>query len=253
MAGLVDGKVALVTGAGGGIGRAVALVLGREGARVVLAGRKMAPLEQTLGLLRSAGGEGLCVETDVSRGEEVHALVAAAVDRYGRVDCAVNNAGIDGPLAPTADYDEAAFDEVIAVNLKGVWNCLRYEIPAMLAQGGGSIVNVSSALGEAAQYNMPAYTASKYGVIGLTRAAALDYATRNLRVNALLPGVTETPMMTQQMERMPGFRDVLVGCEPIGRLGRPEEIAEAAAWLCSDRASFCLGAAMVVDGGYLIR
>ena len=180
-------------------------------------------------------------------------LVSRTVSHFGRLDCAVNNAGVDGPLVPTADYEEAAFDEVIAINLKGVWNCMRFQIPAMLENGGGSIVNMSSALGEVAQYNMPAYVASKSGVQGLSRAAALDYATQNIRVNALLPGVVETPMMITQMQETPQLQDLLYASEPVGRLGRPEEIGEAAAWLCSDRASFATGANMVVDGGYLMR
>jgi len=176
------------------------------------------------------------------------------VQAFGRLDCAVNNAGIDGVLAPTADYPEADFDAVIAVNLKAVWNGMRFQIPRILAAGGGgSIVNVASALAEVSQYNMSAYVASKYGVVGLSKTAALEYATANIRVNALLPGVCETPMMVRQMEAFPPLREMLLASEPIGRLGRPEEIGEAAAWLCSDRASFQTGSAMVVDGGYLLR
>lgn len=250
---MLAGKVAIVTGAGQGIGRGVAAVLAREGARVVLAGRHRDTLEETRGAIAGSGGEATVVAADVALTAGCEEIVRAALRAYGRLDCAVNNAGIDGALAPTADYPEDEFDRVVAVNLKGVWNCMRFQIRQMLAGGGGSIVNVSSALAEVAQYNMSAYVASKYGVVGLTRTAALEYATQRIRVNALLPGVCETPMMVKQMEAHPPLRDVLIGAEPIGRLGRAEEIGEAAAWLCSERASFQTGSAMVVDGGYLLR
>ncbi|MEO0997023.1 MAG: glucose 1-dehydrogenase [Pseudomonadota bacterium] len=251
MTALLDGKIAIVTGAGGGIGRGIAEVFAREGARCVLAGRREEPLMETRELLHAEyGAEAIVVQADMARAADVETMVATTLDHYGRLDCAVNNAGIDGDLAPTAEYSEETFDRVIAVNLKGVWNCLRYQIPAMLKTGGGAIVNVSSALADVAQYNMSAYVASKYGVIGLTKTAALEYAPAGIRVNSLLPGVIETPMMVDMMAATPGLSEVLLQAEPIGRLGRPAEMGEAAAWLASDRASFAVGTSMTVDGGY---
>lgn len=250
---LLENKVAIITGAGQGIGAGTAEVFAREGARLVLSGRHLASLETTRSRVAGLGAEAICVVADVAVASDCERIVGEAVARFGRLDCAVNNAGVEGDLAPTADYSEATFDRVIAVNLKGVWNCMRFQIPAMLQSGGGAIVNVSSALAEVAQYNMCAYLASKYGVVGLSKAAALDYATRGLRVNALLPGLVETPMMVNMMEAHPYLREPLLASEPIGRFGRPQELGEAAAWLCSDRASFQTGSAMVVDGGYLLR
>lgn len=250
---MLEGKVIIITGAGQGIGAGVATVCAREGAKLVLAGRHRDTLEATQRQVAALGAESHCVVADVAITADCAKMVTEAVGRFGGLDCAVNNAGTEGTLAPTADYPEAAFDQVMAVNLKGVWNCMRHQIPEILKRGGGSIVNVSSALAEVAQYNMCAYLASKYGVVGLSKAAALDYATQGLRVNALLPGLVETPMMTNMMAAHPYLREPLLAAEPIGRFGRPEELGEAAAWLCSDRASFQTGSAMVVDGGYLLR
>ena len=248
---LLQDKVAIISGAGAGIGRGIAEVFAREGAKCVLAGRREQPLAETAAALEEQYGVAcLVVPSDMAVTEDVKKLVAAAVSQFGRLDCAVNNAGIDGELSPTADYSEAVFDQVIAVNLKGVWNCMRFQIPAMLESGGGAIVNIASALAEVGQYNMSAYVASKFGVVGLTKTAALEYATSGVRVNALLPGVVETPMMVEMIKQTPGLEDSLLQSEPIGRLGRPREIGEAAAWLASDRASFAVGSAMVVDGGY---
>ena len=251
--GLLDGKTVIVTGAGKGIGAASAICAASEGARVVLAGTTLEALENVAEEISAKGGEAAVYRVDVSAAADVQALVDYVIERYGRLDGAYNNAGIDGPLAPTADYPEDEFDRVIAVNLKGVWNCLRFQIPAMLDSGGGAIVNCCSALGEVGQYQMPAYCASKAGVLGLTRTAALDYGQQGIRVNAISPGVVETPMMTAMMERIPGLREQLLNSEPIGRLGRSEEIAESVVWLLSDRATFALGANVVVDGGYLSR
>ncbi len=248
---LLTGKVVIITGAGSGIGRAAARLFAREGATVALAGRNAEGVEGALADVLNEGGDGMATAVDVASGVQVEAFVAAVLSRYGRLDGAFNNAGVDGVLAPTADYPEDEFDHVIAVNLKGVWNCMRFEIPAILQGGGGAIVNNASSLGEVGQFAMAAYCASKAGVLGLTRAAALDYGTKGLRVNALSPGVVETPMMEGQMTAIPGLRDMLVARHPMGRLGRPEELAEAAAWMLSDRASFMLGANMAVDGGYL--
>ncbi len=251
MGGLLQGKVALITGAGAGIGRGAAEVFAREGAHLVLAGRTRATLEETAGL--AAGAQVLCHVAAVEDAAGVQGLVDAALARFGRLDCALNNAGVDGALAPAGDYAEDEWRRVIDINLTGVWLCMRAQINAMLTTGGGAIVNVSSALGEVGQYSMPAYVASKHGVVGLSKAAALDYARRGIRVNALLPGLVETAMMRQQFERVPGLRETLLAMEPIGRFAQPREIAEAAAWLCSDRASYVTGTSVAADGGYCAR
>lgn len=251
MSGLLAGKSIIITGASRGIGDASARLFAREGARLTLGGRDAASLAPLVEDIKQAGGEAMAVAVDVSRGNEVEAMVAAAVRAYGRLDGAFNNAGVDGVLAPAADYPEDEFDRVIAINLKGVYNCMRFQIPAMLQSGGGAIVNNSSAIGEVGQYNMVGYCASKAGVIGATKAAALDYAHRGIRINALAPGVTETPMMTTQMKNVPGLRDILTSREPIGRLATPQEMAEAACWMLSDRASYLVGTNLAFDGGYL--
>jgi A-factor type gamma-butyrolactone 1'-reductase (1S-forming) len=249
MGDLLAGKIVLVTGAGKGIGRAAAQVFAREGATLVLAGQTLGSVQSALA---DAGGKGLALQVDVTNGKQVAAVIDETLSKYGRLDAAFNNAGVDGVLAPIADYPEDDFDHVIAVNLKGVWNCMRYEIPALLKNGGGAIVNNASSLAEVGQYNMPAYCGSKAGVLGLTRNAAMDYGAQGIRVNALSPGVTETPMMLTQMDNIPGFRDLLVSKHAIGRLARPEEIAETAAWMLSDRSTFMLGANIAVDGGYTV-
>jgi len=251
MTGLLEGKVILVTGAGGGIGKTAAQHFAREGASVVATGRSLASVEAVASAIEAVGGACFPMAVDVASGADCAKMVAAAVGEFGRLDGAFNNAGVDGPLVPAADYPEEAFDQLIAINLKGVWNCMRHEIPAMLAGGGGSIVNNASALSEVGQFNMIAYCAAKAGVLGLTRAAALDYGARGIRVNTLSPGVIETPMMTSQMETYPELRAALLARHPLGRLGEPREIAEAAAWMLSDRSSFMLGANLAVDGGYL--
>jgi A-factor type gamma-butyrolactone 1'-reductase (1S-forming) len=251
MSKLLADKVIIVTGAGGGIGEASARLFAREGASVVVTGRSEASVESVAAGIKAEGGRCIALRVDVSSGTDTKAMVAATLAEFGRLDGAFNNAGIDGPLTPAADYPEEAFDEVIAINLKGVWNCMRYQIPAMLANGGGSIVNNASGLSEVGQFGMAAYCASKAGVLGLTRAAALDYGTQGIRVNALSPGVIETPMMINQMTAYPPLRDMLLAKHAIGRLGQPEEMAEAAAWMLSDRSKFMLGANLSVDGGFL--
>ena len=253
MAELTKGKVALVTGAGSGIGRAAAQIFAREGAKVAAADVNQASAEETVGLIRAAGGEAFGLQADVSKAAEVEAMVAAVVETYGRLDCAFNNAGIEGALASTADYTEADWAPVIAVNLTGVWLCMKYEIPRMLETGGGAIVNTSSAAGLLGAPRMSAYVASKHGVVGLTKTAALEYAKSGVRVNAVCPGVIDTSMVGRLKERRPRMFEKIVRGEPIGRIGQPEEIAETAVWLCSDAASFVTGHAMSVDGGIVAQ
>lgn len=251
MAGLLEDKVALVTGAGSGIGKATAMAFAREGAKVVVADVAVADGEKTVREIEDSGAEATFVRVNISKADEVEAMVSAAVETYGRLDCAHNNAGIEGPAVATADVTEEDWDRVMDINLKGAWLCTKYEVLQMLEQGGGAIVNTASTLGITGLPQIAAYTASKHGVIGLTQSAALDYATRNIRVNAVMPGVTRTPMMDRQMSGAHMEEDMYVRLHPIGRLARPEEIAEAVVWLCSDRASFVTGHAMAVDGGFL--
>ena len=249
MASLVAGKVALVTGGGSGIGRASALTFAREGAKVVVADVVVEGGEETVRLIQQRGGEAIFVKTDVSRAAEVEALVARAVQTYGRLDCAHNNAGIEGAAATTIDYAEDAWERVIAINLKGVWLCMKYEIPHLLKQGGGAIVNTASTAGLVGYRGGAAYVASKHGVVGLTKTAALEYTKAGVRVNAVCPGAIDTPMMGRITGHRPQRAERMAASEPVGRMGRPEEIAEAVVWLCSEAASFVTGHAMAVDGG----
>jgi len=246
---LVEGKVALVTGGGSGIGRATALTFAREGAKVVVADVVVAGGEETVRLIKAAGGEASFVEADMAKAAEVEALVQKAVATYGRLDCAHNNAGIEGATGKTADYNEADWDRVISINLTGVWLCMKYEILQMLKQGGGAIVNTASDAGLLGVPQMPAYVASKHGVVGLTKTAALEYAKSGIRVNAVCPGVIKTPMVERITGQRPGRAERMTAAEPVGRMGKPEEIAEAVVWLCSEAASFVTGLPMPVDGG----
>ncbi len=247
----LEGKVGLVTGGTSGIGRETAVLFAKAGAKVVVAGRRDAEGNETIELIRSAGGEGLFVKTDVSRAAEVEALVQRIVERFGRLDVAFNNAGIEGVWVPIVRQSEEDFDRTIDINLKGVWLCLKYEIKQMLKQGGGgAIVNMSSVTGLEGSAGAAAYSASKHGVIGLTKSAALETAKNGIRVNAVCPAVVETAMGKRLFGAPPVHKQVL-GYHPIGRFGRPAEIAEAVVWMCSDRASFMTGQSLVLDGGFL--
>lgn len=253
MAGQLEGKVALVTGGSSGIGRATALAFARAGAKVVVSDVAVQGGEETARLIREAGGDAVFIRTDVSQPDEVEALIRQAVETYGRLDCAFNNAGIEGESAPTAECSLANWQRVLAINLTGVWLCMRYEIAQMLRQGGGAIVNTASVAGLVGFRGIPAYVASKHGIVGLTRTAALEYATAGIRVNAVCPGVIQTPMIERFTAGNPAALQQLLALEPIGRLGRPEEVAEAVVWLCSDAASFVTGHALAVDGGLVAQ
>ena len=253
MADLLKDKVALITGASSGIGRATALACAREGAKVAVADIVVAGGEETAQLVKDAGGEAIFITADMTKAAELEAMVTTIVETYGRLDCAHNNAGIEGALGKTSNYGEAEWDKVIAINLTGVWLCMKYEIPQMLKQGGGTIVNTASGWGLVGGRSASAYVASKHGVVGLTKTAALEYAKSGIRVNAVCPGVIDTPMVQRGLAISPEFEAQVVAAEPVGRMGKPEEIAEAVVWLCSDAASFVTGHAMSVDGGFIAQ
>jgi len=246
-------KIAMVTGGGSGIGRATAQALSRDGATLVVSDVDEQGGTETVDLIKAAGGQALFVGADVSQAEQVEALVEKTVAEYGRLDCAFNNAGIAGAAARTADYQEKHWDRVIAINLTGVWLCMKYELQHMITQGSGAIVNTASVAGLVGFRSGPAYVAAKHGVVGLTKTAALEYAKAGIRVNAVCPGVIRTPMFERGMEVDPRIEDGMVAREPIGRLGKPEEIAEAVVWLCSDAASFVTGHPMAVDGAWVAQ
>jgi NAD(P)-dependent dehydrogenase (short-subunit alcohol dehydrogenase family) len=248
MAGLVAGKVALVTGGGSGIRRAAVLAFVREGAKVVVSDIVVAGGEETVRMARAAGGEAIFVKADVAKAAEVEALVNNVTATYGRLDCAFNNAGIEGEIRQTAKCSEENWDRTIAINLKGMWLCLKYEIPVMLKQSGGAVVNASSTAGLVGFQGLPAYVA-KHGVAGLTKTAALEYAKSGIRVNAVCPGVINTPMVERLFSGRPHWGEAVQAIEPVARMGKPEEVAEAVVWLCSDAASFVTGLTMAVDGG----
>jgi NAD(P)-dependent dehydrogenase (short-subunit alcohol dehydrogenase family) len=247
--GSLDGKVAFVTGAASGIGRATALAFAREGANVVVADIDQQGNQETARLIEDLGGQILAVNCDVTRSEDVQTALTETVERFGRLDYAFNNAGAEQQPKPTVDITEEEWDRIIAINLRSVFLCLKYEIPLMLQHGGGAIVNTSSGAGIKVFGRGAAYAAAKHGVVGLTKDAALDYASSNIRINAICPGIIDTEMMDRFTGGTPEERDRVIAQEPIGRMGRPDEIAATVVWLCSDAASFVTGHAMVADGG----
>jgi NAD(P)-dependent dehydrogenase (short-subunit alcohol dehydrogenase family) len=246
------GRVAFVTGAANGIGRAAALAFAREGTAVVGADLSESGGRETARLIEAAGGRAIAVRCDVTKSEDVAAALDKTIEAYGRLDFAFNNAGVEQPVAATADISEAEWDRIVGVNLRSVFLCMRHQIPLLLQTGGGVIVNTSSGAGVKGFKGQAAYAAAKHGVIGLTKSAALDYAPQNVRINAVCPGIIDTPMMDRFTGGTDRGRERVIGQEPVGRMGRPEEIADAVVWLCSDAAAFVVGHAMVIDGGQTV-
>lgn len=253
------GKVALITGGSSGIGRATALAFAKEGAKVVVASRRNLEGEETAQLIKDIGGEALFVKTDVSKAAEVEALVNKTVATYGRLDIAFNNAAIEGPIKTLVEQTEEEFDSIIDINLKGLWLSMKYEILEMLKLGGGCIVNTSSISGLVGMPASSIYAASKHGVLGMTKSAALEYAKSGIRINAVSPGSIETAMLNRFLSNNPFLGDSveakkeMMAKHPLGRIGEPEEVAEAVVWLCSEGASFVTGQSLTVDGGYTIQ
>ena len=255
MPGQLDGKVALVTGGASGIGRATALALAREGAKLIIADMNDDGGQQTVHMIIEQGGDATFVQVDVTQAREVEAMISTTVETYGRLDCAHNNAGIGSrPRVLLHELPEESWDRVLSINLKGVWLCMKYEIMQMLKQGGGAIVNTASIMGLVGSWSRSgAYNASKHGVVGLTKTAALEYATSGIRVNAVCPGYIRTPLIEEALTSNPEMEAEIVARHPVGRMGHPEEIAAAVVWLCSDAASFVTGHTMTVDGGYVAQ
>lgn len=249
----LKGKVAFVTGASSGIGQATAIAFARDGANVVIADIFTDGAAETARKIEEFGRKVLFVKCDVSRVDDVKLAMNRTIETFGRLDCVFNNAGIEGRKSTTIDCTEENWDNTINVNLKSIWLCMKYQIPQMIKQGGGSIVNCASVAGLVGFQELPAYVASKHGIIGLTKTAALEYAKANVRVNAVCPGVIHTPMVDRITRDNADLQKQLIEGEPAGRMGKPEEIAEAVIWLCSDAASFVTGHPMAVDGGWVAQ
>jgi NAD(P)-dependent dehydrogenase (short-subunit alcohol dehydrogenase family) len=250
--GSFEGKVVFVTGAGNGIGRAAALAFAREGVSVVAVDLSEHANQETARMIKEAGSRALAVRCDVSRAGDVSAALEKTIATFGRLDFAFNNAGVEQPIKAAADLSEEEWSRIVDINLRGIFLCMKYEIPLMLKQRNGVIVNTSSGAGVKGIAGQAAYCASKFGVIGLTKAASLDYAKSNIRVNAVCPGIIETPMMDRFSGGTPEGRKRVIAQEPVGRMGKPDEIAAAVVWLCSDAAAFIVGHAMVIDGGQTV-
>lgn len=248
MENIFNNKVALITGGSFGIGKATAIAFASKGAKVVVA--DWVEEEETINSIKNAGGNAIFLKTDISNEADIQQMVEKTLDQYGRLDYAFNNAGIEGLSAPTHECSNENWEKTITINLKGVWLCMKYQIPCMLSQGKGAIVNNASIAGLVGFPNIPAYVASKHGVIGLTKNAALEYARQGIRVNVVCPGVIKTPMIDRFTGKDKEVEKQFENMEPIGRMGQPEEVAEAVLWLCSDAASFVTGIAMPVDGGW---
>ena len=246
----LQGKIALITGGGSGIGRETAVLFANHGAKVAIADINPVGGQETVAIITEQGGEGLFVRVDVAQAEQVENMVNEVVGRYGRLDIAFNNAGIEGHPVRTIDVSEADFDQIMAVNVKGVWLCMKYQIPQMITQGGGVIVNTTSVAGLVGTHSMPVYGASKHAVIGLTKSAALEYARKGIRINAVCPSVIRTPMVERGFAEFPQFVEATKRINPMRRLGEPDEVAAAVLWLCSDAASFVNGTALTIDGGF---
>ncbi|TDD76973.1 SDR family oxidoreductase [Flavobacterium caseinilyticum] len=244
-------KVAIVTGGSSGIGKATALAFAKKGAKVAVV--DWIENNETVNLIKEMGSEAIFIKCDVSKTADVKTMVEKTIAAFGRLDYAFNNAGIEGTRANTFDCTEENWDKTIGINLKGIWLCMKYEIPEILKQGNGAIVNCSSVAGLIGFAGLPAYVASKHGVIGLTKTAALEYATLGIRVNVVCPGVIQTPMIDRLTGKTKEAIEQFKGLEPLGRFGQPEEIANSVVWMCSDEASFVTGHAMAVDGGFVAQ
>lgn len=247
-----DGKVAFITGGGSGLGRTTALAFTRGGASVAVAGLGREELEETVRLIKQEGGRGVAIACDVTKNDEVRAAVGRTIEAFGRLDFAFNNAGVEQPTKPLVDVTEDEWDRLLDINLRGVFLCMKYELPQMLKQGGGVIVNTGSGASVMGIAGQTAYCAAKFGLIGLTKAAALDYASSNIRVNAVCPGYVDTPMMQRFTGGTPEGRQNVIDNVPAGRPATPEEIAGTVVWLCSDAAAYVIGHAMVIDGGQTV-
>ena len=253
MSAQLENRVALVTGGASGIGRATAIALAKEGASVAVADLELAGCEETVAAITAQGGKAVALSCDVSNEAQAETMVRETVNALGRLDIAFNNAGVGGTMGKTAEYPSDNWDQVLAVNLTGVWYCMKYELRQMLEQGGGSIVNTASVAGLVGMSGAPAYVAAKHGVVGLTKCSAMEYAKSNIRINAVCPGGVKTNMTESADKQLPGFLDKLAKFEPMGRVAEPEEIASAVVWLSSDGASFMTGHALAVDGGFVAR